>query len=442
MENGQSSEPILSERELEVLRLVARGATNQQIALDLVISVNTVKVHLRNIFSKLGVESRTEATMRAVREGWVTVEGAPAAEAAAEERLLIPPQPIARWQRALFLFSALLIALIVFLPPSRTSSDTAGGQFTDQTGGTLGSGQDVSSRWLSKAQMPTARARLAVAAYDGQIYAIAGDTADGVSGVVEVYDPRSDTWTRRANKPRPVRNAAAAVLGERIYVPGGYDAMDQAITAVEVYDPASDSWSAVAALPAPLFAYAIAPLDGKLFLFGGSDGMRYLDTVLIYDPVADAWSTGTPMSAARGFGAAVVVGERVYVLGGYDGASESALCEVYEPAKEGTGESPWTQIAPMRAPRGGLAAVAAENYVYAIGGGWTEPLSFNERYDVGKDRWSSFDSPILGQWRTLGAAPLVVDSETFIHVLGGWSDRFLSANYAFRASFRIYLPSM
>ena len=52
----------LSARELEVLRLVAAGRTNRQIAASLVISEHTVARHLQNIFAKLGVSSRAAAT--------------------------------------------------------------------------------------------------------------------------------------------------------------------------------------------------------------------------------------------------------------------------------------------------------------------------------------------------------------------------------------------
>jgi LuxR family transcriptional regulator, maltose regulon positive regulatory protein len=55
----------LSDRELEVLQLMATGASNQDIAEALVIAVNTVKRHARNIFDKLGVENRTQAVARA-----------------------------------------------------------------------------------------------------------------------------------------------------------------------------------------------------------------------------------------------------------------------------------------------------------------------------------------------------------------------------------------
>ena len=59
----------LSPREREVLALVGLGMTNGQIAEKLFISPRTVKVHVRHIFDKLGVGSRTEAALRAVQIG-------------------------------------------------------------------------------------------------------------------------------------------------------------------------------------------------------------------------------------------------------------------------------------------------------------------------------------------------------------------------------------
>ena len=62
----------LTEREMEILRLVGRGLTNKDIGQQLYISDRTVQAHLSNIFSKLGVNSRTEAVMYAVRRGWIS----------------------------------------------------------------------------------------------------------------------------------------------------------------------------------------------------------------------------------------------------------------------------------------------------------------------------------------------------------------------------------
>jgi len=60
--------PRLTDREMEVLRLVAKGMNNRDIAKELYISENTVKNHIRNILEKLHLHSRMEAVVYAVRE--------------------------------------------------------------------------------------------------------------------------------------------------------------------------------------------------------------------------------------------------------------------------------------------------------------------------------------------------------------------------------------
>jgi NarL family two-component system response regulator LiaR len=64
----------LTEREMEVLRLAAKGWSNRDIAQLLVLSVRTVQGHLQNIFDKMDVGSRTEAVVQALQEGWLTLE--------------------------------------------------------------------------------------------------------------------------------------------------------------------------------------------------------------------------------------------------------------------------------------------------------------------------------------------------------------------------------
>ena len=70
---GTAELTSLSERELEVLRLAARGLTNKQIGVTLAISDRTVQNHLQNIFEKLQVRSRTEAVTAALRNGLITL---------------------------------------------------------------------------------------------------------------------------------------------------------------------------------------------------------------------------------------------------------------------------------------------------------------------------------------------------------------------------------
>jgi DNA-binding CsgD family transcriptional regulator/N-acetylneuraminic acid mutarotase len=431
----------LSEREMEVIRLVVDGATNRQIARELVISVNTVKIHLRNIFEKLNVQSRTEAAMYAVREGWVTVapstvEVEVVAEAVGEE----PIERISLAKRITFVVAALLVFVVAFFPqtgvtspPSEVSSD-----FTNRP---AARGQSAVrfevSRWVSRAQMPTPRERLAVAIHEDKIYAIAGDTSSGVTGAVEIYDPGNNAWKARAAKPTPVSNVAAAVVDGLIYVPGGYTSAEEVITTTEVYDPASDTWDTKAPLPAPLCAYAIAAVDGKLFVFGGWDGASYVASVYEYDPQEDGWTAKTAMSTARGFAAAGVVEDKIYVVGGYDGTTEFALCEEYDPAKDDGTRVPWTIKTPMSVGRGGLGVAVVGKNLYAVGGGWQSYLVYNERYNPNTNTWANFETPITAEWRNLGMAATTAK----IYAIGGYSSDYLNDNQEYQALFHLYLPT-
>lgn len=72
----ESLQQLLSERELEVLKLAARGKSNRDIGAELCLSARTVQTHLSTVFAKMQVGSRTEAVVLALQRGWLTLEDA------------------------------------------------------------------------------------------------------------------------------------------------------------------------------------------------------------------------------------------------------------------------------------------------------------------------------------------------------------------------------
>jgi DNA-binding CsgD family transcriptional regulator len=430
----------LSERELEVLRLVATGATNQEIARNLVISPNTVKVHLRNIYDKLEVQSRTEATMEAVRRGWVMVPGMAATGAETLPASDLPSRPpIARWQR-IYMLAAALLVLLALVGPGWWQSRRAVPRTTSFSD--VGQPQVAAAprpqvvRWTARASLPEPRSRLALVADVARLYAIGGETAAGISDQVTIYDPQSNGWLAGARKPTAVANVAAALLDNRIYVPGGTTATGGTTNILEVYDPQADVWEARAPLPVPVAAYGLAVTGGKLYLFGGWDGGSYRAETYVYNPVGDNWSAATPMPVPRAFLAASALEGLIYVVGGYDGRDELATVAVYDPAAEGTAAGPWASRAPLSQPRAGLGLITLGSRLYAVGGGWSHTLAFNEQYDALTGAWSRIESPVVGQWRNLGLAAHGQN----LYAVGGWSGGYLAINEQYQAVIRILLP--
>lgn len=447
----------LSDREMEIVQLLATGATNRQIAQELVISVHTVKVHLRNIYAKLDVGSRTEATMLAVRRGWVGVpqidaedesdsaraQGIPEHRMAPAPSALPVPErwpPVPLYKRATLVLATLVALFALLLPQvirSRAKEpppDPIRDVFPTATAASSSS----SGRWRTRAQMPTPRSGLAVTAYDGLIYAIGGVGNEGATGRVEAYDPETDTWTTGRPKPLPAGFISAGLLEDQdagtaaIYVPGGIGAGEQPVDVLEVYDPLLDVWVGRAPLPAAVGAYALVALDGSLYLFGGQlADRRYSDAVYRYDPDADLWETRAPMDRAKAFLGAAAVDGIIYVVGGFDGETEYDTCEAYDPASDA-----WSPCSPMALARGGLSLVTVRGMVYAVGGGMNGYLAFSERYDPHSDTWNRLETPVVGQWRSLGLVYVRPD----IYAIGGWSEGNLSMNEAYQALFVIVVP--
>ena len=416
----------LTERELEVLRLVATGASNQQIARQLFISVNTVKVHLRNIFAKLDVQSRTEATLYAIKEGWI--EGVELAEEAEAQ----PPRPRFTWQLgAVIAAVSLLVIAIISQAVIRSSGNPP---LTPEA--VVATVSASVQRWHDRAPLRTPRSGLALVAYEGHVYAIGGESADGVSGAVEKYDPQADNWMPLADKPTAVADVAAALIGGEIYVPGGRTLSGSPTAVVEAYNPETDTWGARAPLPVALSAYALAALEGRLYLFGGWDGSAYLDSVYEYDPAQDIWRAKTPMPTARGFAGAAVADGKIYVIGGYDGQEDLAANEEYVPSQDDGQRNPWTVKSSMPVGRAGCGVAVAANIIHVIGGGWEREVADGVKYNVRTDEWETFDVPVSGQWRSLGLA--MVDTE--MYAVGGWNGDYMDANQEYKAIYTVVLP--
>lgn len=426
----------LSKREQEIMILVARGLSNQEIAKELVISQNTVKVHLRNIFAKLDAASRTDALVKAAQAGWVDVGGLE--EQAGETPAVVEPVPVqaslAKWQRVYFFLAAALVLAALLLPTvqSRLEARAPLSDLSDAGLSRLGppTRADV-AYWSSLAPLPVPRSRLALAAVDDLLIAMGGEGPDGVTGAVDVYDPQTNGWLPGAAKPMAASNVQAAAIDGLIYVPGGTTPDGAVSDVLEVYDPANDEWHAGASLPSPVAGYGLAAYGGKLYVFGGWNGAGYVDTVWMYDPAADAWEARSPLPQSAGFSAAVALGDRILVAGGFDGTAELAVCSLYSP-----GDDQWETCAPMSLPRGGLGLAVDGARAYAIGGGWQRALGFNERYDSLTNTWSSIPSPVQGQWRTPGVA----SQGSLIYVVGGWSGDYLDNSEVYQSLFRAFLP--
>ena len=419
----------LSERERETLRLLATGASNKEIARHLFISVNTVKVHLRNIFAKIGVTSRTEAAVYAIREGLTQAADLPALAPATQELSAAIPIPLETKSKPHYFWIAALVTILLAGVVALVVTTTQPPAIAVASPAPVAAPQ----RWQELADLPTARSGLAVAVYENQIYAIGGETAQGVTGVMEQYDVATDTWITLTPKPVPVADINAAVIGGKIYIPGGRLASGGVTDVLESYDPRRDQWERRASLPAALSGYALVAFEGKLYVFGGWDGQKFLACVYEYDPDQDKWIERMPMPTARGFAGAAIAGGKIYVIGGYDGEESLAVNEEYLPERD-----TWSRRAPLPAGRYAMGVASIADIIHVVGGeGETGSTLPPLQYVHQQDQWQEFEGSLSENWSHLGVVP----TGTHLYVLGGRLGGISTAqNLAYQAIYTVQIP--
>ncbi len=441
----------LSPREQEVLECVVDGAGNKEIAEILSISKNTVKVHLRNIYTKLDVSSRTEATMVALQKGIIVLEGVnadpepaqtepekpePLPEPTTEamvETAVAPPKPTAsppqsvprptffpRWVGYTAVVLVLLIAVIILAFQLRNRNENGAETATVASF----SETQLTDDWLQSRPLAHPRSHMALVGNGLNLYLIGGETEDGITNTVSILDTSDLVWQQGAEKPTAVTDITGAELFGEIYVPGGQLADGHPTNVVEVYSPANDSWRSTTPLPTAVSGALVLSDGSFIYLFGGWNGQKYLADGYRFDPANSSWQILPTMPSARAFTAGGVIKGQLYVVGGYDGERPLTECAYFDPAapaaEAGEPDGSWHSCANTLLPRAGASATGLFNKLYLVGGGafGTEPITYSESYDPDSDQWSIVNTPQLDNlpsWQHLGITYI----ETKIYAVGG-----------------------
>ncbi|GIV87335.1 MAG: LuxR family transcriptional regulator [Chloroflexus sp.] len=484
-----TNESQISEREREILRLVATGATNQQIAIALNISVNTVKVHLRNIFAKIGVESRTEATVYAIRNGIVTVsetgqaaidESAVVKETVQSDELTAVTSPSVSEAAASIVESTEPLALHTEPPAVSESAGTVPATPVEESvantapspapatakpvwlqllpwliggivviaiaiatlvinarAGTMSmtaaptSSPIISAqqRWFLRQPLNEPRDHFALTGYDleRRLYVIGGQRNGVVSAAVDRYDPEIDRWVRLTDKPTAVSHARAVTLRGLIYVPGGEDSNGIVLDRLEIYDPREQRWYAGPPLPAPRSRYALTAWEGQLYLIGGWDGTTVRGDVFVYDPVRERWEAAPALPQPRRDAGVAVAGGRLFVIGGAGEQGPLRDSHRLEPGNDPNRR--WVAIAPLPQAIARPAVVGLASTLLIFDSERREGLT----YDIVADAWSSTPLPAEAN---ISTDAVLLDSN--IYFVGDSRTQGMLSEY--RALYVIFIP--
>lgn len=410
---AEAGEP-LTERELEVVRLLATGAGNKEIAAQLYLSPNTVKVHLRNIFTKLEAQSRVEVTMIAVRNGWVTPTPEPAngkATGTAERAAVAPAGDSAA------------AGADNAPPPTAATDNDAQAAIAPATSAEPAEGTVAIAQPGQAADQSSATAASAAAPATPEA---AGATARVATPVPVAPNPQPLPALPAWRRALIVVTLLLIVVGSLASLPAlgsngmpsadGTDLTDNTTLAGDLLAPGEATrWHLRAALPAARARSVAAGVGNLIYVIGGETSQTASGDVLVFDPRSNTW---TPLSAPKPTpvwnAAAAAVGRLIYVAGGAtaNGAATDRL-EVFD-----TGTNVWRSLRPLPAPMTGHSMAAFDGRLYVFGDKSNNPGSVDSFvYDIAGDTWQPI-APMPTPRSLTGAATF----DDRIYVIGGYDE--------------------
>jgi DNA-binding CsgD family transcriptional regulator len=415
MTNTQSKkDPVpLSEREQEVLRCVARGATNQQIAAELHITLSTVKVHLRNIFAKINVSSRTEASLYALRTDLLSLDEHDEAPVADDTGTLVdddsaPADPVLTHVPA----DEADTTAVDDVPPAPVAQPAEAeplraGAEIDASAETVPQEQEKDAALVAAAPQEQPVAQPAAASLKWPVVLIvgvvlatllvgAGAWAAGVFEEDTVTVPESptrgsgDVWLMGNIMQVPRTDFALASYDSDIYVIGGRTTAG--VTGVmESYDVSTNDWTRRATKPTPVSDLHVIAIGRKFYAAGGTLESGSVSTAFeVYDPLLDQWSSLSALPVPRSQYAAVAFQGKLYLFGGWDGTTYVDDVWIFHPE-----ENTWSDGTVMPAAQGRMGITLLKDQIHLMGGRDTDGLvSTHWSYDPlreaeGLNPWST-----------------------------------------------------
>jgi N-acetylneuraminic acid mutarotase len=232
--------------------------------------------------------------------------------------------------------------------------------------------------WTSLIALPVGTDHSAGAAVGSSIFVFGGTFERPSASAYRIDVPPANAqtaqftamrWRPISPLPEPRSAGGAAVVGDRIYVIGGFDATRRELKTAYVYDPPADTWRPIADVPTPRQHLAVTDFQGQVCALGGYVGNGSpLTIVECYDPAADRWSTRSALPKPASDFAAVSFQSGMWTVGDD--------VQVFDGTRWWIGPS-------LGMPRFGVAAAVVSGSLYAIGGASRTPApdGIVERFD-------------------------------------------------------------